>query len=275
MFTVLGASGFIGSHLVAHLRAHHQAVTGLSGHNGDLPDNLGHAICCVGLTADFRTRPLDTMEAHVSYLLPILRECAFDSFTYLSSTRVYGHSVTPWDKAREDNPIHVQTQDPDQLYNISKLAGESVCLSSRRPNVRVARLSNVYGYDSTSENFVFALIKAAVRDKLITLHIARASGKDHISVFNVVKILTQISEKGQQRIYNVASGHNTQAGQVVDKIQEITGCRVVVDKDAPVTSFPMIDTSRVEREFGFKATDLLDDLEPLVQEFEIKETATR
>jgi uncharacterized protein YbjT (DUF2867 family) len=69
-FTVLGAGGFIGGRLVEHLR-------GL-GHEVDAPPRrpaeayvdglggrqLGHVVYCIGLTADFRTRPYETVEAH-------------------------------------------------------------------------------------------------------------------------------------------------------------------------------------------------------------------
>ena len=49
----------------------------------------GHVIDCIGLTGDFRTRLLDTAEAHVSLVARCLAELCFDSFLLLSSTRVY------------------------------------------------------------------------------------------------------------------------------------------------------------------------------------------
>src|SRR5688500_5975918 len=89
MITVLGASGFIGSRLVSQLAAtgaEYQAV----GRNEALPAGpLGHVIYCIGLTADFRSRPLNTVEAHVCKLLEVLRKCDFESLLYLSSTRLY------------------------------------------------------------------------------------------------------------------------------------------------------------------------------------------
>ena len=51
-------------------------------------------IYAIGVTADFRTRPFETMEAHVSVLCEILRDARLDSLTYLSSTRLYGGAAS-------------------------------------------------------------------------------------------------------------------------------------------------------------------------------------
>src|SRR3954470_22708673 len=87
--TILGGSGFIGSALVERL-----AKIGLSCQAPDRGQKLtgkklGDVIYCVGLTADFRSRPLETVDAHVCHLLHVLRDGDFESLVYLSSTRVY------------------------------------------------------------------------------------------------------------------------------------------------------------------------------------------
>ena len=141
MITVLGASGFIGSHVVEHLvRAgmEHRAVR-----RGErVPEGpLGHVIYCVGVTSDFRERPYDCVDAHVSALLDVVRSAAFDSFLYLSSTRLYVGRVGV---AHESDDVSVNPSRLGDLYNISKLMGESIVLNLAK-NGRVARPSNVYG----------------------------------------------------------------------------------------------------------------------------------
>ena len=65
--TVLGGQGFIGGHLVSHLRSTggHCWVPGR-----DDPEvlrrELGSVFYCVGLTADFRARPFATIDAHAA-----------------------------------------------------------------------------------------------------------------------------------------------------------------------------------------------------------------
>ena len=136
-FTILGASGFIGSHLVKFLRTKGFELLALR-REESLRGDLGHVIYCIGLTADFRTRPLDAMEAHVSRLVEVLRQNNFISLLYLSSTRVYQR--LPLDSMADETAIiPVDTNDPSDIYNLSKLAGESICLANPNPKVRVAR----------------------------------------------------------------------------------------------------------------------------------------
>src|SRR6267378_3887747 len=141
MITVLGASGFIGSHLVKRLRELNIECLA-PGREEQLPGrNLGEVIYCIGLTADFRSRPFDTVDAHVCKLLSVLRDCEFDSLLYLSSTRLYeGHSQT----AREEDSLKFGPTNPSDLFGLSKALGESLSLACGK-KVRVVRPSNVYG----------------------------------------------------------------------------------------------------------------------------------
>ena len=90
MFTVLGADGFLGRVVVRHLRAAGHNVLA-AGRDQGIPFHrpLGTAIYCIGLTSDFRVRPLDSARAHVSVLVDCLENAEFDSLLYLSSTRIY------------------------------------------------------------------------------------------------------------------------------------------------------------------------------------------
>src|SRR4030095_6163122 len=147
-FTVLGGSGFIGSHLVAHLRSmgYECRVLGRD-YSAELDNALGHVIYCVGVTGDFRWRPLETVSAHVCHLIPLLERGRCDSITYLSSTRVYSKQTSPM------CALTVDPGNPDHLYNVSKLMGESVCLTKHSQSAKVVRVSNVYGMDLQSHNF--------------------------------------------------------------------------------------------------------------------------
>src|SRR4051794_27506323 len=104
-FTILGAGGFIGSALVAWLESQDQVVHAVT--RASLPALLagrqpsGHVIDCVGLTGDFRTRPLETAEAHVGLVARCLAALQFDSFLLLSSTRVYARA----DATHEDTAL--------------------------------------------------------------------------------------------------------------------------------------------------------------------------
>lgn len=265
VITVLGGSGFIGSHLVKRLREREirhrcPARSEILGN-----ENLGHIIYCIGLTADFRSRAFDTVDAHVCYLLRILRECSFDSLTYLSSARLYGRNKGI---AREEDPIQVSTLNPDDLYNISKAMGESLCFASER-NVRVVRVSNVYGADFSSGNFLPAVIKEAISEKKVVLHTSLESEKDYVSIEDVIDMLPRIALEGSQRIYNLASGKNVSNSLLMERIAGLTGCVVEVAPQAKTIKFPSLSIQRLRDEFDYTPSDILADTDKLLKSYKL------
>ena len=257
-FTILGASGFIGSHLVDYLRG--RKVDCWAPKRGDSSiyrKDLGHLIYCIGLTADFRGKPYETVDAHVCTLLEVLKRCKYSSFLYLSSTRLYGRGSGT---AGEDDSIKVLPADPDLLYNISKIQGESLCFATGNPKVRVVRLSNVYGDDFVSDNFLPSLIRDAIIKKKLFLRTTLDSAKDYISISDVTDILPQIARKGRSRLYNVASGVNTTNRRITKELSLLTGCSVKVKKSAERIGYPVISIKKVVREFGFVPSDLSGEL---------------
>ena len=246
-FTVLGASGYIGGHMVRFLRAAGHAVYApRRGAPGALDQPLGHVIFAIGLTADFRSRPLDTMDAHVSALAEVLRCGRFESLTYLSSTRVYAGLP----RGCENAALVVNPSDASDLYNLSKLAGEALCLAQPSRQVRVARLSNVFGADmdrgpQPSANFLAALIREATETGCIRLGTAPGSSKDYVAIDDVARALHRIALDGADRLYNVASGHNTANGDIAAAIARLTGCRVEVAPAALAVTYPPIDIRRL------------------------------
>lgn len=255
--TVLGASGYIGRHLVAHLRA--QGHTVWAPERGDaqvFSQPLGHVFYCVGLTADFRSRPFDTVDAHVVLLSEVLRRAQFDSLLYLSSTRVYMGAAS----TEEDAPLTVLPGDPSYLYNLSKLMGESLCHASGRTGVRVVRLSNVVGpgMDGHSGNLVADLVHQA-RQGVMVLRSHPSSVKDYIHIEDVVQWLPLIALGGKFATYNVASGVQTTHARWLEWLQARTGCTVEVTDSPPLQHFPPIDVQRLQREWGVLPRTVLTD----------------
>lgn len=249
-FTVLGASGYIGSRLVARLRADgHEVWAPPRGAPELLTRPLGHVLYCIGLTGDFRSRPFDTVQAHVSLLAEVLEHARFDSLLYLSSTRVYMGAA----ETGEDAALAVQPQDPSCLYNLSKLAGESLCHACGRPGVRVARLSNVVGpgMDEGSGNFIASLLREA-RQGHVLLQSDPDSAKDYVHIDDVVGILPSIALQGRAATYNVASGVQTRHAQWLQWLAEQTGCGHAVVPGAPLQQFPPIQVERLHAEFGWQ-----------------------
>jgi nucleoside-diphosphate-sugar epimerase len=263
-FTILGAGGFIGAALVAWLESHDRAVHAVT--RAALPVLLagrrpaGHVIDCIGVTGNCRMRPLDTAEAHVGLVAHCLAELRFDSFLLLSSTHVYARASA----THEDAALPALPADPSDLYNVTKLAGEALCLADPRPTIRVARLSNVYGMGIPAETFLGELMREGRATGSVVFHESPASAQDYVSTTAVVRLLPAIAATGQQRIYNVAAGNNTSHAAIAHRLRDIAGWRTSFAPNAPTVRQPLIDTARLDAEFGPTASNLVADLPMLL-----------
>ena len=260
-FTILGSNGFIGSHLVKHLRAEgDEYFLPERGFAFSREQNLGHVIYCIGLTSDFRSRPMDTVHAHVTELARVLENTSFESFLYLSSTRVYAGS----DSGDEGQTLKVNSSNPSDLYNLSKLMGEAICFSLNNETVRVARLSNVIGNDFSSSNFIFSLIREAVNSGQIHLRTPLSGAKDYVAIDDVVGILPAIARSGRRQLYNVAGGVNLTNQTIVDEIMRLTGCALVVDPSPDCLNFPLISIERLTGEFDYRPRNIMSGMGKLI-----------
>ena len=261
MITVLGSTGFIGSNLVLKLKEKGIKYYAPSREENIFGKQLGHVIYCIGLTADSRFRPFDTIEAHVSILKNILQNCFFDSLVYLSSTRVYIHS----NSTKETDLIPIQVNDSSDIFNSSKLLGESIALHSGRKNIKVVRLSNFYGNNYNANTFLDSIMRDAVMKGEVLLHTTPDSAKDYIGIGYVTDMLIKISLEGEKNIYNIASGQNTSNQEIMLALQQRTSCRYKYSEIVKKIVYPPIDISRITSEFGKNVSSLLEDIHDLIE----------
>jgi len=261
-FTVLGAGGFVGRHLVRHLEARGITCHAPARDAAGLCERpLGHAIYCIGLTADYLARPFDTVEAHVGLYARLLRNAEFRSMTYLSSTRLYdsgpGNGVESVDLPL--NPLNRR-----HLYDFSKGLGEVLGVTCGRDNIRVARLACVYSDDLDGDNFLHDTLLRAVGAKRLVLDSNPAIARDYVHVEDVCAALVAIARGGKQPIYNVASGVNIRNDQLFALIEASTGCQIETTGAAPIAGAPEIDISALQRDFSITPRRIEDALPTLV-----------
>jgi nucleoside-diphosphate-sugar epimerase len=257
-FTVLGAAGMIGSALSDALERQGYEVLRMDRpllrHALNARYPLGHVISCIGLTGDFRTRPHATVEAHVGLTSACLSQLRCESFLFLSSTRVYAHASA----THEEAALPCFSSDPSDLYNLSKLTGEALCLADSRPTCRVVRLSNVYG-PGANDTFLGQVLAEGLTTGAVRFRQAAGSEKDYIALETVVAILPEIAARGRHRLYNLASGANTSHAAIAAILARL-GWRASFANDAPTVGFPCIDITRVKAEFDLPLSSLSDDL---------------
>lgn len=262
MFSIFGSEGFIGSQLIKYLEEKQYKYETIDVDDEKIFDKtFGDIIYCIGITSDFRNRPFDTVESHVCLLQRILEKCKFNSLLYLSSSRVYLNSKS----TKENDDLVVNPNEFENIYNISKLMGESICISSKKQGVRIVRLSNVIGNNLKHEDFLPSIIFDALSEKKIRLNLDLSSEKDYVHVDDVVKLLPEISLHGKQRIYNIASGKNTKIQEIIKKLEDIIEYKIQVFNGGKKQSFLKIDIKNIQDEFNFKPINFLDKLEEIIE----------
>ena len=264
--TIIGGRGFIGSHLV---RALEQAGVRCWIPQRDDPGlfnrDLGDIYYCAGVNAASTRKTFETQRVHVAQAAEILNDATFDSFLYLSSTRVYLNA----DHGHEAGSLKVDPANADDLFNVTKLAGEAVCLADARPSVRVARVSNVYGRGARQETFLASIVRDAVCDHRILLRTALDTAKDYISIKDCVRALRAIADRGTERLYNVASGINVSHAEITAALEKRTGAVVEVKEGSVTQYYPRIDVTRLRHLVPVPAQSVLEALDDLVRSLEV------
>lgn len=254
--SIFGGAGFIGTALNAELlRRGLRPELQSRGTPLDRPPagGWGTVVWAAGLTADFRRRPHDTISAHVGDLNILLQGGGVDRLVYLSSTRVYQRM----ESASETDAVLVQPSNPPDLYNLSKLAGESISLSSGLEAVAVARLSNIVGpHEIRRETFLGAICREAKTGQ-ITLQSALTSAKDYLWIDDAARVVAELVRGNFCGIMNVAAGRNTPHQQWLDSLCRSSGAGYQIVPNAPEETFPTIDTRRMIMEYGGPTVDPL------------------
>lgn len=271
--TVIGGSGFIGANLVARLRGWGWDCCVPGRHEMDsLHHHLGDVFFCAGLTADYATRPFDTVQAHVSLLGNVLQSGKFNSLVYLSSTRLYDSSAVV--EATETTPLVLDSTNPRHIYDLSKALGESLCIVAGGGRARVARLSCVYKDASDPDGFLPMLMRRVSAlaqsdsdsEQCLRMDTSASFARDYVAMEDVLDALVLIAIRGTHAIYNVASGQNVTNAELFRFIAERTGSQIEALRNDASGPSPRVSIKRMEEEFGWHPVPVLKRVASLVKQ---------
>ncbi len=248
--TILGSNGWIGSALKRELLNRDISYISIDRKTIDqwirASNAQGPVIYTIGITSDFREKPYETIEGHVSLLSRVIRRRGISRFLYLSSSRVYIENC----ETNEESNISVNSANPSDLYNLSKLLGESLVLNDSRPGMCVARISNVVGPNQPVHTFLGSLLNEIKVKGETTILQSHKSAKDYIHLEDLVDILVKMSACSRHRMYNIGYGRNKTHKELAQWL-ESQGAIVNFAK-SPETgpNAPPLDIKRMVDEFG-------------------------
>ena len=250
-YTVFGSTGRIGSYLTKFLIFEgHIVNTPKREEYYNLKNNLGQVIYCNGVTKNFKSRPFDTIQSHVCLLLHLLNENNFESFNYLSSTRL---TFPKKSKIIKFGPDIYGDYEID-IYNASKLAGETLCIESNLPNVKVSRICHVVDpNDKKRENFLSNICGQAKNGK-INIDSTFESKRNYILIDDLAFLLKVIGPFGKKKFYTIGSKNLISNNEILTKLIKLTGCTVKFNTDAQTVLEPEIRISNLIQEFNYNPT---------------------
>ncbi len=282
---ILGAAGFIGSHLVDRFLAEGWRVTGVDNlitgtrrnieHLGREPrfDFLEADICDpldiggpIGAVLDFASpaSPIDYLE-HPFATLHVgsigvesalrLAKRANATFLLASTSEVYGDPLEH--PQRETYWGNVNPIGPRAVYDEAKRFGEAITMAYRRyekVDVRIARIFNTYGPRMRLDDgrVVPTFVAQALRGEPITMFGDGSQTRSFCYVEDNVEAIWRLLRSGYQEPVNIGNPHELTIREFAGAVQRLVGTRVdIVQKPLPE------DDPKVRRPDIGRATEVL------------------
>lgn len=289
---VIGANGFIGSHLVDALHADGHQVTAFDRFRSDRPSTYSSPVRQV--VGDFLSRsdieravrgqqyvlhflstttpataendPTFDLRTNVAQTVELLEACVAANVKhfYFASTggAIYGSQG-------QSQYFETDRAQPISPYGIGKLTIENYLNYFRAKHglgSTILRISNPYGGRQRA-NRKQGLIPIALRQIALGEAVVRLGDggmvRDYIYVDDLVRMITRIvGRPTHHSLYNLGSGEGHSVGEVLSSLQRVTGIDFqIVEHPKPPTFVDrvVLDTTRFFNEFGRIALTPLDE----------------
>ena len=239
---VLGGHGFVGSQLVAHLRATGVPVLSLSAADLDLtqpsaverldavlrPDD---ALVFVSALTPDRGKDIATLMRNLQmgqHVCAAVAQAPCAHVVYVSSDAVYHDDA---------NPVHERSCcQPSSLYGVMHVARERMLIETLRPSrapLALIRLSLLYGAADTHNGYgPNRFVRLAVAGTPITLFGRGEEKRDHVCIDDVSRLLGSVLAHRSEGVLNIATGESHAFSEVARLVAELSGRDVAIEPTA-------------------------------------------
>lgn len=264
-FLITGASGLIGSNLIAYLDFLNKtekmniSITGItrSGlekwmpksknityHTYDLSKkkisfnrSLDYVVHCAtyGQPKKFLTHPTETVKLNINVLIDLLDLAKKNKATFLclSSSEIYGEADAKHMPTDESYYGYVNTLSDRAIYAESKRLSETICyFYSKLMNVKIARVLIGYGpgVRYSDMRVIPEFIKKAQDEKGITMMDEGKALRTFCFIADTVEMLINIMLGGKELVYNVSGNQTVTIGELAKNIAQLNNVSVKMPK---------------------------------------------
>lgn len=284
---VLGANGFIGSHLVDELvKSGHKVrcfdrfktndylfdssnKTRVEIFRGDFMDRKSIEKSLVGIDYVFHfismttpisveNNPIIDIETNIRMSIELFQQCAQEGVkrVIFASTggAIYGDVKLSSSVSEDTYPL------PVSPYAIGKLTIENYLRYFKRKyglDYRVLRISNPYGPRQNTlsgQGVVSIFLERVSKDEPITIFGDGSMVRDYLYINDLVGMISgSFEQNGSHDIYNVGSGNGSSVNDIISQIEKATGKKVLkehIPKPPTFVDRIVLDTHRFTDDFG-------------------------
>ena len=253
---VLGATGFVGSHVLARAAKEAWEVVALSSRDLDLSDD-GSVATLAGIVEDGDTIVHAAAVVPTRNAIDIVRNLLITQnlteslanheiaqLVVVSSDAVYGSESGVTNEA--------SSCAPDSLHGVMSLAREMVCAEVSTPVLTFVRPTAIYGIGDTHNSYgPNRFVQHALDKGLVTLFGAGEAARDHVAIDDVAEVIFQAVATRQAGIINIACGESVSFGFLANLVKQLgpEGTSVEITGSESSPTFRSYDISDLVRRF--------------------------